>query len=832
MKLHYLFLKKFNNYFNRKLRYYALLSAYISAAEDYYIPVDKTGLQYAFFDFNPNDNVTAEAVANNCPFDPDYLVIFDSNDNIVYRWFVTEMVRTREGQWRYSLTRDVKAESYGELRNAPVFVDKGFIKDPSNPLLLNHEDVTVNQIKSENEILLKDDTTIPWLVLYLAKGVLTDPSLPAVTIPTVAYDYEINSPIDEWDMWVFRDTVDPSSEDFRVSNSAVLFYNYNLIDTPNSAKSYWAEFDLTSEEIAASEINSPRIHIVGYYTPLELKLADTPTVKANLDIQIHASATTIKSRIYTKFQLKELSEILKYDNKVVKDSDNRLWSIKVVKTSSETVKEGIRPSDGALYYDFISFWNSATSQSIDHLSSSDSGIGVNVSKYRLIITEVDPAAISIDLRIIGKTFVSDSPLFDVIALPYGNIRYTNPGAYLRGYVATAEGSMRIANEIATQLTSSRVLDIQLLPYCPIWIPKGASGAYTNVGGYILSESQYTEDGPTLYVSDISQLGMSIEGSSGAADIIFGVKNITRSFDISVNLTPDIFKHATGINNPSEMVKYVNDCTMLRLCSPNYAGLYEFNLAKNGMSIEAFNVDMTLRPFNPYIHVNPNFKMIYGADTDDQRGLICGGDFSLGILNDQWKQYELQNKNYQAIFDRQIQNLDVNQEIERTKSVFGMLGGTAQGAVSGAIGGTFSGMGPVAGAAIGGGASLLGGIADLAMLDKSQKEQKSFMKDNFKLQLGNVRALPTTITKTSALTANNKIFPFLEIYECTAVEKEAYLNKIRWDGMTIGTVGTIADYESDNGSHYFKGRLLRFDTIAEDSHFLDAIDQELRKGVYI
>ena len=59
---------------------------------------------------------------------------------------------------------------------------------------------------------------------------------------------------------------------------------------------------------------------------------------------------------------------------------------------------------------------------------------------------------------------------------------------------------------------------------------------------------------------------------------------------------------------------------MRICSPNYNGLFEMNLAKNGGNITSFNVDMTLRPFNPYIHINPDFKYMTGETLTLEGGL--------------------------------------------------------------------------------------------------------------------------------------------------------------------------------------------------------------------
>lgn len=77
----------------------------------------------------------------------------------------------------------------------------------------------------------------------------------------------------------------------------------------------------------------------------------------------------------------------------------------------------------------------------------------------------------------------------------------------------------------------------------------------------------------------------------------------------------------------------NECCSWRLTSSNYNGTWEFNVAKNGGSVEGFRIDYTYRPYSPYIHVAPLFKGLYGDVNDDARGLICNGDFSIDLVSD-------------------------------------------------------------------------------------------------------------------------------------------------------------------------------------------------------
>ena len=168
----------------------------------------------------------------------------------------------------------------------------------------------------------------------------------------------------------------------------------------------------------------------------------------------------------------------------------------------------------------------------------------------------------------------------------------------------------------------------------------------------------------------------------------------------------------------------------------------------------------------------------------------------------------------------------------------MAAGVVSGAASGAAGGAIvgGGWGALAGAVIGAGTSTVGGVMDLANLQKRQQETRSFAIDNYNLQLGNVQALPYSITKTSALTLNNKLFPFVEIYECSDEERLAYYDKIYWNGMTIGIIDRIEKYQSGSWANYFRGKLIALygeeGSNAVENRIIEAINMELMKGVFI
>ena len=107
----------------------------------------------------------------------------------------------------------------------------------------------------------------------------------------------------------------------------------------------------------------------------------------------------------------------------------------------------------------------------------------------------------------------------------------------------------------------------------------------------------------------------------------------------------------------------------------------------------------------------------------------------------------------------------------------------------------------------------------------------YKKDMFGFQLGNIKAMPSSLSKTSAINADNKIFPIIEYYTCTEQEKQALKDKIKYNGMTVGKIGKIASFIQPDYS-YIKAQLIRLEGITEDTQYLNEIANEVNKGVFI
>ena len=160
-------------------------------------------------------------------------------------------------------------------------------------------------------------------------------------------------------------------------------------------------------------------------------------------------------------------------------------------------------------------------------------------------------------------------------------------------------------------------------------------------------------------------------------------------------------------------------------------------------------------------------------------------------------------------------------------------GAGAGAVTGAAAGPYGALaGAIIGAAVAGTTSLVGGIVDTITLYQQQREQKSLMIDKYNYELGNIQALPYTLTQIGAMNAISKVFPFVEEYNCTTKELEAFRNKIKYESMTVLRIDTIYNYYNRfDELCYFKGELIRCDELAEETYFFDAVYAELMKGVF-
>ena len=773
----------YNNYFNRTVKREESLAAYFGE--------NNSNIRYseANFNFNPADGantaITVGRSENPANSYGDYLLVVE-NGEIASRWFILDEDRLRGKQYRLNLRRDIVVDYYEQVLNSTAFIEKGLPKYDST-LIFNSEGIPFNQIK-KGETPIIDDSRMAWICGFV------DRETQAKTISinsSVVADYEMST-------YRFKDyfTKDANSE--TIIDGYVYVTNTQYSTSPFASKFVLDQY--------ANQTNLGNSTSKGDY-----KYTDQ---NGTLKAYIQENGLNLAFNISTKHSLYDgissdsnYNSLLYEDGKIVRDGTD-FYKIGTKVETHERTYRITEDKDGTYLLTYLTNF-------MKNFSGYKSGtpyfeIYIKYDSLRLTKTPVVEGEYTIDYP--GKTekIINKNAPFDLFCIPFSDNMKIKVGN--SEFQANKEFAMSIGSEIARNLGAA-CYDVQLLPFCPM------TGFTIEDNGTTFNINS-TDTKRRTFVKNANQDNVYVLFWSAASS---GTKNIFKS-----DQTP----YATVSNKKIE-----NECDFYRLVSPNYNGQFEFSAAKNG-GIQYFNVDFTYLPYSSYIHVNPNFSDLYGQDFNDARGLICQGDFSIMYLSDAWVNYQIQNKNYNNIFDREIQNMDTIHSIENTqKRIAGAINAAATGATVAAAGSGIIGKVASAGSGIiAAGASYAGAEADILFGNKIYEENKSYKKDIFEYSLDNVRALPNSIAKTTAYTENNKIFPVLEYYSCTDEEKNILATEIAQRGMTIGSIDYISSYAYNtweyNGivaRNFIKAQLIKTDI--EDNHIADVLSTELAKGLY-
>lgn len=797
-----LYFLKWNSYYNRT--YKPLLS--VNEAEI-------VGVIENCSNWNPNDGVDAEQVTayNTFVKIPDYMAVVEDG-KITSRWYVIECVRTRNGQFKVSLHRDLIADYYESIKDSPMFVEKGFLS-ASSPFIFNKENMTFNQIK-KNEYLLDEGINCAWIVGYLARpkpdkdGKLPDPITGSVSFGTPSYDYEIISggSITSWEFYKYSnlpDTAVPLYQGHAEDSYGICTHEENGVSSQQWLYLVDSEGDM---RINYNFPNSSKIRTLKGGAERRLKKSFNSTYKAQLTSQI-SSELGLKTLSY-------VNSLREFDGKIIKSNEGttKYWRVTVgsVLTSVAHIVTA-----GAMYNTF----NEWVSPEIETGYADDDSyrLFTHVNQFIVNLEDITPIVGQATFTIGNvRTHLVDAP-YDMFAIPCPVNKSTSV-TVTKGsevYTYTQDFSMSLAMSIIYE-GQTNVYDIQLLPYNPVnGLTRQSSGNLYCGAGMTELDFNYVKQGDTNVA------------------VIFNCRQSKFSKVISTtNRLPDsvVFDES----NPIEK-KVKNECSFLRVSSPNGSNSFDFSPMMN-KGVTSFTIDCTYKPYTPYMRVAPTFSGLYGKNYGDTRGLIVQGDFSLPVLTSEWKQYEINNKNYSNVFERENAHLQVQHEKQMLQQKIGVAAG-ALGAGVQAAGSISSGLGAGAGAIGGlalGGLSAAAGIVDINISKELYNENMSYRRDMFGMNLENIQARPQGLARTSAFTNNNKVFPFVELYDCTDEEKEALRNKIKYNGMTVGVIGTLYNYiynaqVSDETTHYVKGQLIMTD-IDDDYHSYQALNNELDMGI--
>ena len=851
----FIVLYNYNKYYNRiikKLSTYAEYKALITPSGN--TPAEYQGLEITSTNFDWEDGVFAKHVINiprgSSSFfnyhEPDYLVLErtykdgDVNVSEVSRWFVLETTKTRGNQLELSLRRDLLSDYFNEVCSAPVFIEKG---NPgiNDPAIFNRESMTYNQIKRK-ELLLNFDKHSGkgngWIVGYLKQA-----STP----------YDILNATGQAEIPQSVESYNDLPQELR-----------NILDSGNLGRIYTGTYKLTSiVNGTAQEYPHPPassgMRIICDTGGIPAKYGGTvgpyPTssqlygyLRFNSNVSSNAIVSIFESRIadiklifdnavqdyYNSLSLsdKVSRSLLNYNGVIYQrngkyykinikyreaDENSKTYTVANVTGNSDNLATKIKDFFNLIIYynPNIVLYNGSANTSYEAAT-----ITTYEKKYSFTSEEIEFDKIKASIPQTRNQNL-DAP-YDLFCIPVKDVSVKSSGSTV---LTMAENiAIAIARGIAVA-GSSNVLDIQILPYCPFEEILDSEGNIDITG--------FTEYKDYSYIYK----------NSGGTDVVCGIiiypKKCRGTFDMEITNAQAGYNDCLEETSSAIEKKIKSETRVTRFVSPNFASTFEINVQKN-KGITQLNVDYFYKPYSPYLHIAPYFSGLYGNDFNDPKGLICSGDFSIATAQSEWENYQIQNKNYELIFNRQIQNLDVNNSIaydvqkitagigQGTSFLTGLAGGAVAGSMVGGPIGTA--VGAIAGAVGGAALSGVGAKYDLEYLKKSQTEARSYAVDMYGYNLGNIKAIPYTLTKVSSFTENNKIFPFIEFYDCTDEEKEALQRKIKFNGMTVMRVGQIYSFIGVE-NRYVQGQLIRLEGVNEDSHVIAEIANEIKLGGY-
>ena len=803
-----LLLKGYNNRFNRILKKEDTIANYKAAVVS---GNDLNYLELTSINFNPNDGIatsltigkgdlvwddkSATDTLREGKYTPDYCIAYDTN-GIVSRWFVTEVVRTRGGQYTVSLVRDVLADFYDDVKNAPCYIEKAMITDETNPLLFNREGLAVNQIKKE-EHLIKDSSGVAWVVGYVARnltGEVRESNFGTVTLDAQG-----------------KNSGAFTSDKANVISGAMWLTNLDGSVTYATGNSGDGKFTYTIDSL-------------------------TKTITYSINIPAQANTQMIMRFKYT----------------VGNEVDNNGYTAELASDINRVHLEDAPYDMFCIPFGEIHLESANVNTTKESALAIALGLSEDLGTF-LYDVQLLPYCPRNDMVISGK-------VYEILGYEDIDWNYIKQGNTIKNILiwckkSTFTASGLVDGDLYASIKIDRPIDNTIKPG-ELTV---SDGRLTRLaGGYIQVRVSNSAFSKVASVENIAGVQVS-HSSTGYNVATTSTRNLQHTTGSSVvkfevydggderfpsgtltNATVTVRYGYKDYQYPEYMdLKVSNECDLYRLVSPNYNGQFEWSIAKNGGYESIFDIDCTYKPFQPYIHVVPQFAsdLLYGGDFDDARGLICGGDFSLPIISDAWTQYQIQNKTYQEMFDRQIYHMDVQQSYAQSSSGAAQM----QGVVNDILGTTSNmihsknGYQAAASGILGAGRL----ISDLGFSDLQRTYQaeayldtRDFTIDMFNYSLQNVQALPYNLTKVAAYTANNKIFPMVEVFTCKDVEKQALRDKIQFNGMTVMVIGKISDYVDANEKRFIKGQLIRLPDIKDDSHVANALYDEINKGVYI
>lgn len=814
---------KFNNYYNRIIKRYDTIAGYGTPM------TSQTNCNFVHGDgvntsFTLNKGTTIEDT-------PDYCVVLDYN-NKISRWFVTNSFKSRNGQDRLQLRRDLIADFYSDIINySPCLIRKGYVSQ-NNPLIFNDEGVQYNKIK-QDEILIKDESNCSYIVGFISNTAYPSGATVNGTVKEYNYDYSYTTLAD----FPYKNYVQGAGNNH--TESATMLKNLSLDNiyyslkyngrTSYNAPSRYRDIEMIFNKNGigkpsyyTSDFGSQAYNLYYQYgttwTDVMLKCAPIPSYTIsetdlyNYLMQNYSSVLFNKVNNIPSSYAKNLlgieestyNELSQFDGKKIKIS-NTVYTCRITNgntsRSSVVTYNAYNPSivsnfNGILtyindrkptqsemsagWYDLYYYENNKT------YYGKDLKVMGELEDFYLELTEASSnISTSVDTPS-NRTHLASQPYDMFMLINESNISYK---VGTTDYISNHEYNINIAEAIC-QNAGSGAYDIQIVPFNPM-------------RGTILADGTLN-----FYNYDVHEI-------KNASNVVIGHYVLCNSSDLKFTLEKNELKF-----NPTNYKKDFN-LKQYRLCSPNQETAFDFSPSMNG-GINTWEISCNYRPFASYIKVQPTWGWLYGAATynskTDFRGLVYNSSLCVTQLSDAYANYVSNNKNFQQLFDNQINTLTKTQNIQLS-AMEETLGWRS-----------YTGM-PISSIA-----RVIGGSKDIEMQRELNNVALGKMQSDFNYQMDNIKSMPHTIKKLTAINEDTRIFPYIEVYSCSPKEEESFDYKIQYTGMTVMTTGKINDYIQAGVETFVQADLIRLDISRSEetanNQIAVEIASELEKGIYL
>ena len=390
-----------------------------------------------------------------------------------------------------TLKRDVIADNYNDVVNSPIFLEKGYINDVNDPLLYNSESMNLNQIK-QLEIPLKDETQSGWVVGYIPSDAFpkVEPAYDRVekkvTIPMSA-DITVEN-LNSWNYWDYcsanpnykfmadnagkrKVTVKIRSQRVwassgRTARCDMVTANYTFY--PNSTDSgTYSQVNSGFIENSSGSWNFPQWY--QDYGPVTFSQG---TINSSICAKIFdpvrnnsAFNTALNAILGNGINIGDTSALRKLQDKIILDSStNTYYRISVITTSASnpiTVTSSVSGGQAALTaLKNAMYYPNGAGGSLQGEYATFTASNSSTS-YAVQLTNVG-VSLYVDLNS-DRAHLNDAP-YDMFCIPFSDTLKLKYGD--TQFTCSKNVALSMATEIAKDLGSKSVYDVQLLPYCP------------------------------------------------------------------------------------------------------------------------------------------------------------------------------------------------------------------------------------------------------------------------------------------------------------------------------------------------------------------------------